>query len=100
MKNYEPCEEMIKFRNALDELNIIWHDESDELVCRTHINYGGYTKLSFVNGIGTYGGDRFMSGKNDGLIEFYNFTDEPTGYLYAEQCIDIVKSIVKVCGGN
>lgn len=41
-----------------------------------------YTKLSFLTSEGSYGGYH-------GLIEFYNFKDEPTGYLTAEGAIRI-----------
>lgn len=41
-----------------------------------------YVKLSFLTSEGSYGG-------NQGLIEFYNLRDEPTGYLTAEGAIRI-----------
>lgn len=46
-----------------------------------------YVKLSFLTSEGSYGG-------NQGLIEFYNLKDEPTGYLTAEGAIQIYKEEV------
>lgn len=46
-----------------------------------------YIKLSFLTSEGSYGG-------NQGLIEFYNFRDEPTGYLNAEGAIRIYEEEV------
>ena len=39
-------------------------------------------RLSFLTSVGSYGG-------YNGLIEFYNFRDEPTGYLTADEAIEI-----------
>lgn len=41
-----------------------------------------YVTLSFLTSVGSYGG-------YNGLIEFYNFRDEPTGYLTADEAIEI-----------
>ena len=41
-----------------------------------------YVKLSFLTSEGSYGG-------YNGLIEFYNFRDEPTGHLTADEAIEI-----------
>ena len=41
-----------------------------------------YLALSFLTSVGSYGGYK-------GLIEFYNFRDEPTGYLTADEAIEI-----------
>ena len=41
-----------------------------------------YLTLSFLTSVGSYGGYK-------GLIEFYNFRDEPTGYLTADEAIEI-----------
>lgn len=46
-----------------------------------------YIKLSFLTSEGSYGG-------NQGLIEFYNLRDEPTGYLTAEGAIRIYEEEV------
>ena len=47
-----------------------------------------HAKLSFLTSEGSYGG-------YNGLIEFYNFRDEPTGYLTAEDAIQIYEVEVK-----
>ena len=46
-----------------------------------------YTTLSFLTSVGSYGG-------YNGLIEFYNFRDEPTGYLTADEAIEIYEKVV------
>ena len=46
-----------------------------------------YIKLSFLTSEGSWGGDQ-------GLIEFYNFRDEPTGYLTADEAIEIYEKVV------
>lgn len=46
-----------------------------------HVNLE-YINLSFLTSVGSYGG-------YNGLIEFYNFRDEPTGYLTADEAIEI-----------
>ena len=46
-----------------------------------------YIRLSFLTSIGSYGG-------YEGLIEFYNFKDEPTGYLRADEAIEIYEKVV------
>lgn len=51
-----------------------------------HVNLE-YVKLSFVTSVGSYGGC-------EGLIEFYNFKDEPTGYLTADEAIEIYEKVV------
>lgn len=47
----------------------------------------GYIRLSFLTSVGSYGG-------YEGLIEFYNFRDEPTGYLRADEAIEIYEKVV------
>lgn len=47
----------------------------------------GYMRLSFLTSEGSYGG-------YNGLIEYYNFRDEPTGYLRADEAIDIYEKVV------
>ena len=44
--------------------------------------------LSFICHFGSYGADQ-------GLIEFYDFQEEPVGYLTAEECLEIVKDRLK-----
>ena len=51
-----------------------------------HVNLE-YMKLSFLTSVGSYGG-------YNGLIEFYNFRDEPTGYLTAGEAIEIYEKVV------
>lgn len=46
-----------------------------------------YIKLSFLTSEVSWGGDQ-------GLIEFYNFRDEPTGYLTADEAIEIYEKVV------
>ena len=46
-----------------------------------------YIRLSFLTSVGSYGG-------REGLIEFYNFRDEPTGYLTADEAIEIYERAV------
>ena len=46
-----------------------------------------YLRLSFLTSVGSYGGC-------GGLIEFYNFEDEPTGYLSADEAIKIYEKVV------
>ena len=47
----------------------------------------GYIRLSFLTSVGSYGGC-------EGLIEFYNFRDEPIGYLTADEAIEIYERAV------
>lgn len=47
----------------------------------------GYIRLSFLTSVGSYGG-------YEGLIEYYNFRDEPTGYLRAYEAIKIYEDVV------
>ena len=46
-----------------------------------------YIYLSFLTSEGSYGG-------YEGLIEFYNFRDDPTGYLTADEAIEIYERAV------
>ena len=46
-----------------------------------------YIYLSFLTSEGSYGG-------YEGLIEFYNFRDEPIGYLTADEAIEIYERAV------
>ena len=45
-----------------------------------------HMRLSFVTSVGSYGG-------YNGLIEFHNFSDEPTGYLTADEAIEIYERV-------
>lgn len=94
----EVVENMQKLRDWLDEKNIIWVDASDQSeslfwICRTHFAING-NRYSVVNGFGTYGGISLMHEENRGLLEFYDFNDEPKGYLTAEEVIDIIKELI------
>ena len=51
-----------------------------------HVNLE-YISLSFLTSVFSYGG-------YNGLIEFYNFRDEPTGYLTADEAIEIYEKVV------
>jgi len=35
-------------------------------------------------------------GSEEGLIEFYDFVEEPTGYLTADECMEIIKQRLHV----
>ena len=48
----------------------------------------GYIRLSFLTSVGSYGG-------YEGLIEFYNFRDGPTGYLTADEAIEIYERVAE-----
>ena len=82
----EPTE-LTKLREYFDENWIsyevlYWADGWYNL----HIDLG-YVKFSFLTSQGSYGGYH-------GLIEFYNFRDEPTGYLTADEAIEIYEKVV------
>jgi len=62
-----------------------WKDDWYNL----HVNLD-YVTLSFLTSKGSYGW-------YEGLIEYYNFRDEPTGYLTADGAIDIYKEVVGDC---
>ena len=51
-----------------------------------HVNLE-YINLSFLTSVGSYGG-------YNRLIEFYNFRDEPTGYLTTDEAIGIYERAV------
>lgn len=79
--------ELTKLREYFDANGV-----SYEAVCWENNRYNlhvdsEYVKLSFLTSEGSYGG-------NQGLIEFYNLRDEPTGYLTAEGSIRIYEEEV------
>jgi len=79
--------ELIKLREYFDENGVNyeavhWGNNRYNL----HVD-SEYIKLSFLTSEGSYGG-------NQGLIEFYNLRDEPTGYLTAEGAIRIYEEEV------
>lgn len=80
--------ELIKLREYFDKNSIsyevaYWEDNWYNL----HIDLE-YVKLSFLTSMGSYGG-------YNGLIEFYNFRDEPTGHLTADEAIKIYEKEVE-----
>lgn len=100
------CKEMEDLRSWLDELHIKWTDESDSVIgtkywiCRTHFIVNG-THFSVINGYATYGGYNEVLEKNEGLLELMIDSNNPIGYLTAEECICIIikeleKNVVKV----
>ena len=82
-------EEMTKFREHLSDIGVAWWDESDELIDRTKFEHRG-TRWSVVNGIGTYGGVYWGTPGNLGLLEAYNFIDEPIGCLTAGDAVQLI----------
>ena len=74
--------ELTKLKEYFDVNGVIykqvrWKDNQYNL----HVDLE-YVNLSFLTSECSYGG-------NHGLIEFYNFRDEPTGYLAADEAIEI-----------
>lgn len=91
----EVCEEMQKLRDWLDENNIDWEDASEDYfkgsiddfwICRTWFEIKG-KKISVINGHGTWGGIRFLDGKNEGLLETMGLDDDVIGYMTADEVI-------------
>lgn len=87
-------DEMIKFRELLDEKCIEWHDAScggSIPISRTHFDHRGY-EWSVIHGYGTYGGfNRFV--KDEGLLELMSNAvnnGEPVGFLTAEEAMKLV----------
>lgn len=80
--------EIKKLRNYFDlnqvEYEVIAWGE-DRFNIHVHLDY---LTLSFLTSIGSYGG-------YNGLIEFYNFRDEPTGYLTADEAVELYKMVVQ-----
>lgn len=80
--------ELTKLREYFDTNGITYH-----LIAWENNRYNIHFKkewdsaLSFLTSEGSYGG-------NQGLIEVYNFRDEPTGYLTAEDSIRIYEEVV------
>lgn len=80
--------ELTKLREYFDANRInyevaYWEENRYNL----HVNLE-YVKLSFLTSEGSYGGC-------NGLIEFYNFRDEPTGHLTADEAIELYKKEVE-----
>ena len=79
--------ELTKLREYFDANGVgyeVWTWEEGRF--NIHVNLD-YLTLSFLTSVGSYGG-------YNGLIEFYNFRDEPTGYLTADEAIEIYEKVV------
>ena len=79
--------ELTKLREYFDASGVsyevvYWEDNRYNL----HVDLE-YVKLSFLTSVGSYG-------CYYGLIEFYNFRDEPTGHLTADEAIEIYEKEV------
>ena len=79
--------ELTKLREYFDTNDVnyetlYWEDGWYNL----HVN-SEHVKLSFLTSQGSYGGYH-------GLIEFYNFRDEPTGHLTADEAIEIYEKVM------
>lgn len=96
---YEPINldttEIQKLRVFLDENSInyevrAWGKSDSSFLegYNLHVHKGEAT-LSFLLSTGSYGRER-------GLIEFYDFNEEPTGRLTADECMKIIKGELKV----
>lgn len=94
------CDEMQKLRDFLDEKDITWRDNSENMkstiemwICRTLFEVGGHS-FSVVNGFGTYGGwaGANLSEKNLGLLEMMIDECEPFGWLTAEDIIILLNN--------
>ena len=85
--------EMIKLREALDNLGIQWDDDTydrkggfpflDLSIYRTKFRYNG-RYYSVICGYGTYGGE-------EGLLEVMIDNTDPIGHLTAEDVLDIIE---------
>ena len=83
--------EITKLRECFDASGVsyeavYWEDNRYNL----HVDLE-YAKLSFLTSEGSYGG-------NQGLIEVYNFHDEPTGYLNVDEAIEIYTNLAIIKG--
>ena len=86
------CEEMKKFRDALDKKGISWSDDSnggEAWMCRTAIKVGR-KRYTAINGYGSWGGLSPKLGVNRGLLECWDHRKdhEPVGMLTAEQAME------------
>lgn len=107
------CEEMKKLRQLLDERGIEWTDASsitpdaviqkcikcgiskytaDCTIYRTHFDAGGHL-FSVIYGYGTYGGYDSFDGSDPELLECMINNEDPTGYMTAEDVLDVVDNI-------
>ncbi len=91
------CDEMIKLRKWLDEQEIYWWDNSEDMssvyedcqICRT-LFYIDKDLFSVINGFRTYGGKRFLSDVNRGYLEMM-YSGKVVGFLAAEDVIEMIK---------
>ena len=87
--------EIQKLRCLLDEKSINyevrdWGGSSSGFMEGYNLQVSnGDIRYSFLLSKGSYGREK-------GLIEFYNFSDEPTGWLTANECMKIIKEELKV----
>ena len=64
-------------------------------MCRTHFNIKG-DKVSVINGYGSYGGIGLITSNNQGLLEMMcDWIPDVTGYLTADEVIEIIKEHMK-----
>lgn len=83
-----PNYHITKLRNYFDDNKILYEVRFWE-VDRYNIHVvREYKTISFVTSVGSYGG-------LEGLIEAYNFSDEPTGFLTTDEAIEFYKKEVE-----
>ena len=74
--------ELTKLREYFDINGVIYEEANwKDNWYNLHVDLK-YVTLSFLT-------SEFSLGGYNGLIEFYNFRDEPTGYLTADEAIEI-----------
>ena len=87
--------EIQRLRDFLDEKSINyevrdWGESSSGFWERYNLHVlNGDIRYSFLLSKGSYGREK-------GLIEFYNFNDEPTGWLTADECMETIRGELKV----
>lgn len=85
-------DQMIRLRELLDEKGIEWTDHSDPDIDRTRFSHKGF-QWSVINGLGSYGGFQWFTGKNEGLLELMSNAvngGDPIGWLTADEVIQMV----------
>lgn len=95
------CDEMQQLRKMLDERNIPWEDDSEDMthddfimwIARTHFEFNDI-EYSVINGFGTYGGWHGLNpgieeNENTGLLELMG-GDIQCGWLTANDVIMII----------
>lgn len=87
--------EIQRLRDFLDENSINYEvrdwGESDNGFRESYNLHvlNGDIRYSFLLSRGSYG-------REEGLIELYGFSEEPTGWLTADECMKIIKEELKV----